>query len=80
MGQACSTYKEEERWTQNFGGETEQQACHFVEDLGVDGKITKEWILQEKTAAVCGLDSSGSSEHGTEISGFIKFGEFLHLL
>jgi len=34
--------------------------------------------LIKKTKAVCGLHSTGSSEHGTQFSGFIKFGELLH--
>jgi len=54
------------------------------EGLGVDGKIILEWILG-KWVGRCGLDASGSGygpvadscEHGNELSGFIKVGEFL---
>jgi len=30
-----------------------------VEDLGVDGNITLEWIFGKKSVGNCGLDSSG---------------------
>jgi hypothetical protein len=54
------------------------------QDLGVNGNILLDWIL-EKRVGGCGLDASGSGhgplvdscEHGNGPSGSIKCGEFL---
>jgi hypothetical protein len=53
------------------------------EDLGIDGKIISEHILGNKVGR-CGMDASGSGyrpvagscEHGNEILGSIRGGEF----
>jgi hypothetical protein len=53
-----------------------------LEDLGVDGNIILEWILN--MVGVCRLESSGqgegavegSCEHGNEPSGSIKYREY----
>jgi hypothetical protein len=43
MDEACNTYAEHEKYTQNFGRKTLRE--ENSEDPGVDGRITIEWIL-----------------------------------
>jgi hypothetical protein len=55
-----------------------------AEDLGIDGKIILEWIL-ERRGKMCGLNASGSRwapvggscEYSNEPLGSIKGGKFL---
>jgi hypothetical protein len=50
-----------------------------LEKMGVDGRMILEWISQ-KAAERAWTESrvvAGSCEHGNEISGCIKCGEFL---
>jgi hypothetical protein len=46
MGGACSTYGEEERRTQGFGGDTWGKRDH-LEDPAVDGRIILRWIFRK---------------------------------
>jgi hypothetical protein len=45
MGGACSTHGPDERCIQNFSRKTEGKG--HSEDLGVDGRIILEWILEK---------------------------------
>jgi hypothetical protein len=60
------------------------QGKHLAEDLGVDGRITLEWLLEKWggklwTDFIClGIGTSGGvCEHGNEPSGYTKGGKFL---
>jgi len=65
-------------WLENLKVKTD------LKDVGVDGKITLEWILGNRVER-CGLDASvsgqgpvaGSCEHGNGNPCFIKRREFL---
>jgi len=45
MGRACSTYGEEERCIQGFGGGNLRERDHLG-DPGVDGRIILKWIFK----------------------------------
>jgi hypothetical protein len=63
-------------WLENLKG------IDYMEDLGVDGKITLEWILR-KWVGVDWInlaqhkDHGGPFEHGNEPLVTIKIGEYL---
>jgi hypothetical protein len=53
MGEACSTYREEEQYIQGFGGKTCKKRDH-LQDSGANGKIILKLILNRKAGQ--GLD------------------------
>jgi hypothetical protein len=70
---ACSTHGEIRNLLENLKGG----------DVGVDGRIILEWMLENCLGGGgrCGLDSSGSVagsyKHGNESSGSMKGAEFI---
>jgi len=46
MSGTCSTYGEEERCIQDFGGKNLKEGDHF-EDPDVDGRIILRWIFRK---------------------------------
>jgi hypothetical protein len=51
MGGACSTARRDERYVQNFGRKNLKGRDH-LKDIGVDGKVNSEWILDKYGARV----------------------------
>jgi hypothetical protein len=78
MGGACSAHGGDEKCIQNFGWKTLREKS-ILKDVGVDGKITLEWILRE----IVWKDlhwirtGVGSCDNGNKPSVSIKVGEYL---
>jgi hypothetical protein len=78
VGGTCGTHGGGERCLQGFGWEARKVGDHW-EDLGVGGRITLSWTLEDRDQWGK-LDSAGSGygpvvgvcEHGDEPSGSIK--------
>jgi len=53
MGEACSKYREGEKYIQGFGGETCKER-NYLQDSGANGKIILKLMLNRKAGQ--GLD------------------------